>query len=72
MSSGFPTRSDTNRSIQAQNMARGLKFQIKKERGLHYLCNEENGAFLLRGNSAADLCLCFTYAKSCFLMTWLI
>ena len=27
-SSGFPTRSDTNRAVQLQKMARGLKFHI--------------------------------------------
>ena len=27
-SSGFPTRSDTNRAVDAQKMAIGLKFQI--------------------------------------------
>ena len=27
-SSGFPTRSDTNRAVQSQKMARGLKFRI--------------------------------------------
>ena len=27
-SSGFPTRSDTNRAVQSQKMARGLKFCI--------------------------------------------
>ena len=27
-SSGFPTRSDTNRAVQSQKMARGLKLQI--------------------------------------------
>ena len=26
--SGFPTRSDTNRAVQPQKMARGLKFRI--------------------------------------------
>ena len=25
---GFPTRSDTNRSVQPQKMARGLKFRV--------------------------------------------
>ena len=30
MSSGFPTRSDTNRAVQPQKMARGLKFRIKE------------------------------------------
>ena len=27
-SSGFPTRSDTNRTVQPQKVARGLKFRI--------------------------------------------
>ena len=27
-SSGFPTRSDTNRAVQSQKMARDLKFRI--------------------------------------------
>ena len=27
-SSGFPTRSDTNRAVQSHKMARGLKFRI--------------------------------------------
>ena len=26
---GFPTSSDTNRTVQLQNVARGLKFQIQ-------------------------------------------
>ena len=29
LSSGFPTRSDTNLAVQPQKMATGLKFQIK-------------------------------------------
>ena len=31
---GFPTRSDTNRVVQALNMARGCKFWILKEEEL--------------------------------------
>ena len=31
-SSGFPTRSDTNRPVQSQKQARSLKFRIKKKR----------------------------------------
>ena len=31
MSSGFLTRSDTNRDVQRQKMATGLKFLIKEE-----------------------------------------
>ena len=29
--SGFPTRSDTNRAVQPQKMARGLIFRIKRD-----------------------------------------
>ena len=43
-SSGFPTMSDTNRTVQSQKLGRGLKFWILKEKrlcNLHYLCNEK-------------------------------
>ena len=40
----FPTWSDTNQALQLQKMARGLKFQIKKEEGLYFLCSENKGA----------------------------
>ena len=30
---GFPTRSDTNRAVQQQKMARGLKSRIKEVEG---------------------------------------
>ena len=40
MSSGFLTRSDTNRAVQPQRMARGLKFRIKEVEGLFYLFSE--------------------------------
>ena len=33
-SSGFPTKSDTNRAVQQQKMARGLKNWIKEVGGL--------------------------------------
>ena len=32
---GFPTRCDTNRDMQPQEMARALKFQIKEEEELY-------------------------------------
>ena len=32
--------SDTNRAVQPQKIARGLKFWILKEEGLYYLCSE--------------------------------
>ena len=35
-----PTWSDTNQAVQLHEMARGLKFRIKKVEGLYYLCNE--------------------------------
>ena len=52
--SGFPTRSDTNRAVQPQNIARGLKFRIEEEDGLYYLCS---------GYCTADLRLCFHICK---------
>ena len=58
LSSGFPTRSDTNRAIQPHKMTRGLKFQIKQVDGVYYLCIENKGADLL--------CCVFAYAKSRF------
>ena len=36
LSSGFQTGSDTNQAVQLQ-MVRGLKFQIKKVKGLYYV-----------------------------------
>ena len=50
---------DTNRAVQSQKMARGLKFWIKKVEGLYYLCSENKGADQLRGYREADLRLCF-------------
>ena len=38
-SSGFPIRSHTNRAVQQQKMARGLKFGIKEVKGLYYPCS---------------------------------
>ena len=58
------TRSDTKRAVQLQKMARGLKFQILKEEGLHYVCSENKGADQLRGYREADLRLCFCIYKT--------
>ena len=69
MSSGFLTRSDTNRAVQPpQKIARGLKCKILEEVGLYnYLHSENKGADQLHAYCAADLPLCFsTYAKSRF------
>ena len=61
--SGFLIRSNTNRAVQPQKMARGLKFRIYEEEGLYYLCSENKGADQLRSYCAADLRLCFFICK---------
>ena len=60
----FPTSSDTNQAVQLQKMARGLKFRIKKVKGLHYLRSENKGADQHRGYREADLRLCFRICKT--------
>ena len=55
--SGFPTRSDTNRAVEQQKMARRLKYQIKEVEGVICLYSETKGADQLRG-STTDLRLC--------------
>ena len=39
LSSGFLTRSNTNRAVQPLKTARGLKFRTQEEKGLYYLCS---------------------------------
>ena len=46
---GLRTRADTNRAVQPQNMARGLKVRIQEVKGLYYLCSENKGADQLWG-----------------------
>ena len=55
----FPNRSDTNRAVQAQNQARGLKFWLEVEEELYYPSGENKGTDQLRGYRKADLRLCF-------------
>ena len=70
---GFHTRADTNRVVQSQKMARGLKFPSKEVEVLYYLYRENKGADQLCGNHAADLRLCFCICnKAGFFMTQLI
>ena len=72
-SSGFPTRSDTNRPIQSQKQARSFKFRIYEEEKLHYPCSENKGADQLRSYCEADLRLSFSHVqKSGFLTMRLI
>ena len=66
LSSGFPrfpTRSDTNQTVQPQKMARSLKFWIKKAQGLLHLCSKNKGADQLRSFCTADLRLWFRIFK---------
>ena len=61
----FPTWSDTNQAVQLQKMARGLKFWIKKVKGLDCVCMENKGADQLR--AAKLICVfVFAYAKRWF------
>ena len=61
----FLNRFDTNRAVQAQKMARGWKFWIKKVEELYYPCSENKGADQI----TAPL---FLHMQNvCFLMTWL-
>ena len=55
-----------NRAVQLQKMARGLKFGIKIEEGLYYLCSENKGADQLCSYREADLRLCFRICKKPF------
>ena len=59
----FPTRSDTNHSVQPQKMTGGLKFRIYEVEGMYYPCSENKGADQLRGHREADLRLCFRICK---------
>ena len=55
LSSGFPARSDINRTVRPQEMARGLKFRIFEVEGLYYLCNENKSSDQLRSYCTVDL-----------------
>ena len=65
----FPTWSDTNRAVQSQKMARGLKFRIYEVEGLCYPSSENKGTDQLRGYREADLRLCMLMQKAGFLIT---
>ena len=59
----FPNRSDTNRAVQAQKIARGWKVWIKKEEELNYPFSENKGSNQLCSYCEADLRLCFRICK---------
>ena len=54
LSSGFPTRSDTNLAVQRMMMA---SFGFME--GLYFLWSKNKGAYQLRCDRTADLHLCF-------------
>ena len=59
----FPNKSDTNQAVQAQKVARGLKFWIYKVEELYYPCSENKGAEL----TAKLVCVfVFAYADCWF------
>ena len=58
-----PTRSDTNRPVQAQKMVRGRKFWIWEEEELYHPCSENKGADQLRSYCEADLRLCLCLCR---------
>ena len=59
----FPNRSDTNRAVQAQKMARSLKFWCIVEEELYYPIREIKGTDQLLGYREADLRLCFRICR---------
>ena len=59
----FPTRSDTNRPVQAQKRDRILKFRIQVEEELYYPSSENKGADQFCGYREADLRLCFRLCR---------
>ena len=61
---GDPTRSDTNRAVQPQKMARGMEYLIKEVEGLYNLCSQNKSADQLHSYRTADLCLCFRICKN--------
>ena len=65
-SSGFPTRSDTNRAVQQQKMARGLNFGFRKKRDCA-ICVEKTKALISCAVTAQLICVfVFAYAESRF------
>ena len=63
LSSGFQTRSDTNRAVQLHQMARGLKVWIKEVEKLYYICSENKGADQLHVTLQLICIFVFAYAK---------
>ena len=54
LSSGFPNKSVTNRTVQPHKMDRDLKFRFRKVVGSYYMYVVNKGADKLRGHRAPD------------------
>ena len=62
-----PTRSDTNRSVQRQKIARGFKFRIYEVEGLYYPCIAKTKVLISFAVTATLICaFVFAYAKKRF------
>ena len=53
---GFTTRSDTNRFVQPQKMARGLKFRMLVVEELYYPYSKDKGADQLYREDCFRIC----------------
>ena len=66
LSSGFSTRSDTNRAVQLQKQARSLKSRIWEEEKLYFPCSENKDADQLAVTAKLICAFVFTYADCWF------
>ena len=63
---GFPTRSDTNRSVQSQKLARSLKYWISVEEQLYYPCSENKDTLFAHMQIVGFLCgSSYVHLNSC-------
>ena len=62
----FPTRSDINRPVQSQKMARDWKFWIYKVEELYYPCSENKGADHFAVTAKLICAFVFAYADCWF------
>ena len=60
-STGFPTRSHTNRPVQSQKQALGLELRIYLEE-FYYPCSENKGADQCAVTAQAQLICAFVFA----------
>ena len=58
-----PTRSNMNRAVQSQMIARSFKFWLKEEEGLYYPCSENKGTDQPCGYREAGLRHCFRICR---------